>query len=882
MGEVVEVPLLLAVHVSGLAVTAGIAGYAISRRRAAGPAWSGLVLGGLLLALTHVVDGALLAPNTTWPLYVRAAGYAAFAVGAAGRVFGATAAIALPVGVNVVAGVAGLLAALATRGGALGRGRQVTGLTVGLGLWAVADLVSLRAETGAMIASLLGSAAAGAWLISRLRHSLAARLTVVFGAVLLGVVILLASASALAFSADLRQDRLVGLEQLAAGYVTDLASELPAELASTARLVASAASVPESLVRSADMDERAVEVVALAPRADIGLFVDADGTAVGSYDRRNGAPLGPRETAMAGSDPVRLVLDRQQPTQGLLRLGVDATTGAAELFAIAVEPVYRQADGEPRRDLLAGAVLVATRVTSDQALQDIASQSAVDVAVVVGGDVANSTLELDGDGDSLVAASRRQAAVTDVAGQARFVVPAALADFSGVPVGTLVLVEDASTVADLEELITRALFLAAAVGGLLAALLASVVTSRSTRPLERLTDATEQIGAGDLDVRVDATGTDEVGRLAGAFNAMAEALRHREEDLIEAADTQRRLRTRLEAITESMNEALVAVDPDGVVITANPVAGDYLGRSVEDIVGAHVTDLLVGVDAQGGPLLEALGDPADTRSVALRGRLLVAGGAGMDVAATAAPLVDERGRVYVLRDITGEAQVERMKTEFISNISHELRTPLTPVKAYAALLAARPDMPREKLEVVAEQLQTSSAQLERIIDMLVTFAALEAGRVELDLSDVDLHDHVDQVLTRWRSQYPGRTFRRRLSRDTPPVHTDPHLLAQVLDELLDNARKFSDGPVIIASERVSEDRVRLSVRDKGSGIPAEDLADIARDFHQVDGSTTRHYGGLGLGLAIVERTLLLLDGRLDIESEVGQGTHVSILLPVAH
>jgi signal transduction histidine kinase len=114
------------------------------------------------------------------------------------------------------------------------------------------------------------------------------------------------------------------------------------------------------------------------------------------------------------------------------------------------------------------------------------------------------------------------------------------------------------------------------------------------------------------------------------------------------------------------------------------------------------------------------------------------------------------------------------------------------------------------------------------------------------------------------------------------VQTDPQLLSQALDELIDNARKFSDGPVIVASERASGGRVRLTVRDKGSGIPDEDLADIARDFHQVDGSTTRHYGGLGLGLAIVERTLLLLDARLDIESEVGQGTHVSILLPVAH
>jgi len=883
MGEVVDVPLLLAVHVSGLAVTAGIAGFALSRRRAAGPAWSGLVLGGLLLALTHVFEGALLAPDTTWPLYVRAAGYAAFAVGAAGRVFGATAAVALPVGVNVVAGVAGLLAAVATRGGALGRGRQVTGLTIGLLAWAASDLVATRWVTAALVASLLGSLSAGAWLVSRLRHSLAARLSVVFGAVLLAVVILLASVSAFAFTTDLRADRLDSLQQLASSRVTAVSTQIPGELAGTARLVASASTVAARLDTSTNLDDQAVELVGLAPDADIGLFVDAGGTAIGSYDRRNGAPLGPRETTLAGSEPVRLALERQQSSQGLLRLGVDTTTGAAELFAVAVEPVYQQASGQARRDLLVGAVFVAKRVTSDQSLQDIASQVGADVAIVVGGDLANSTLTLEGPAAAtLVAAAAREAEVVDLAGRANFVIPVALSDLSGVPVGALVLVEDASTVADLEALITRALFLAAAIGGLLAALLASVVTSRTTRPLEDLTDAAEQIEAGVLDVQVETGGTDEVGRLASAFNAMAGSLRRREEDLIEAADTQRRLRTRLEAITESMNEALVAVDPDGLVITVNSTAADYFGRPVDELVGADVADLLDGVDAQGDPLFEALGGPADPHSVALRGRLFVRDGAAIDVAATAAPLIDDRGRVYVLRDITGEAQVERMKTEFISNISHELRTPLTPVKAYAALLASRPDMPKDKLEVVAEQLQTSSGQLERIIDMLVTFAALEAGRVELESTRVDLRSEVDAVLDRWRAQYPARTFRRRFRKDTPDVDTDPRLLGQVLDELIDNARKFSEGPIDVHAERADGDRVRLKVKDRGSGIPEEDLAHVSRGFHQVDGSTTRHYGGLGLGLAIVERTLVLLDGHLEIESEVGQGTHVCVLLPVAH
>ncbi len=144
----VVIPLHLAVHVLGLTVAFGLAGYAAVRRGEASVGWLGLLVGGLLLGVSHIATGALLAGDTGWPLYLRAAGYAALAVGAAGRLVGMAAVVAVaPPAAHVAAAIAGAAAALATTRGVLGRGRSVLPLAGGLALWAASDL-AVRSDAG--------------------------------------------------------------------------------------------------------------------------------------------------------------------------------------------------------------------------------------------------------------------------------------------------------------------------------------------------------------------------------------------------------------------------------------------------------------------------------------------------------------------------------------------------------------------------------------------------------------------------------------------------------------------------------------------------------------------------------------------------------------
>ena len=884
MGNGVVIPLHLAVHVLGLTVAFGLAGYAVVRRREASVGWAGLLVGGLLLGISHIATGALLATDTAWPLYLRAAGYAALAVGAAGRLVGAAVVVAVaPPAAHIAAAIAGAAAAFATTRGVLGRGRSVLPLAAGLALWASSDLVARSSGSLAAGLSVAGSLSAGWWLLRRARTSLFARFVGAFLAVLLILVIGLASASGLVFSTDLQRDQLRRLDELTAARAEQLTEEIPLELARSAVPFAGSSlsnEIVQAAARGGSIDPRA-RSIAVFPGIDAVVLVDDEGLPVGSWDATAVPPsrLSEADEAnVAGDELIRRALSGST-VSGLVALG------DGELLAIGATPVAPRDDAnQPQLDRVAGALVVTRKVTDQRVTNEVRQRTGAEATIVVGGAAVASTLGPDAADEvaaSLVESTRSR--IATLGDERVFLSAAPLVGGDGAQIGAIVLSLDAAALADIEDNFTRSLFGVALAGMLLATALAALSSSRTTRPIRRLTDAAERVAEGDLDVAVEVDRDDEVGRLAAAFDEMTRSLRVRQAELVAAAETEAALRSRLEIVTSSMGEALLAVDRDGRVTTANPAAVSLLGDAEADVVGRDVVNVLRGADAIGGSLVEALGGPHASGPAAVRGTL-GRGRRGLPVAATAAPLTAAdgapAGRVYVLRDISGEVEVERMKTEFLSNISHELRTPLTPIKGYAEVLKVK-EVGHERTVEFASNIAASAQRLERIIGMLVDFAALEAGRMEIQLEPTRLGSVVDAVLERWRSTHPDRTFRRRLARGLPPVQVDPALLARVFEELIDNAVKFSDDDIRITAEPTDDGRVAVAVRDLGQGMSEDEREVILRDFHQVDGSATRRYGGLGLGLSIVQRILERFDADIRVESELDVGTDVILYLPVA-
>ncbi len=267
------------------------------------------------------------------------------------------------------------------------------------------------------------------------------------------------------------------------------------------------------------------------------------------------------------------------------------------------------------------------------------------------------------------------------------------------------------------------------------------------------------------------------------------------------------------------------------------------------------------------------------------------------------PIRDAQGKVrYVegtARDITAVRQLEqlkarneerasldRLKSQLLANVSHELRTPLVSIKGYNDLLlrgALGPLTARQK-----RGLEIAGANTERLIELIETlldFARREEGRLELRTTRVDLRDAAEDAVRALEERIQSRHLTLRVELGAQPLYVngDRGRLGQVFRALLGNAEKFSEGTggEILVSAESGHDWVAVSVRDRGIGIPKEAHAKIFDRFFQVDASSTRRFGGAGLGLALAKELTTLHNGTILVESDEGQGSTFTVKLPRA-
>jgi PAS domain S-box-containing protein len=452
----------------------------------------------------------------------------------------------------------------------------------------------------------------------------------------------------------------------------------------------------------------------------------------------------------------------------------------------------------------------------------------------------------------------------------------------GLVVGALVGTEPTEILAATEQGVYRVLFLVTLGAVAVAILLSLVFGRRFTHPIRQLTIAARQVQAGDLTTKAPVSGEDEVGDLAVAFNRMTESLSSTTESLREAVEEEARLRDQLETVLDSMGDGLVAVDVSGRVVTLNPAAERIGGLVRSKSIGRPLTDVLVGRTAQGAAL-GGKGIPSGFAFLRRRGE-------EVPVAISSAPIKggsgEALGRVFLIRDRSQEAEVDRVKREFLATVSHELRTPLTPIVGYAELLTRR-DFDAERVADFARGILSSARRMERIVGMLLDYSAIEAGRMPVEPESVVLRPLVVRSVDEWRDRAPGHRFVTRFGPGAPRAMVDVPLFRRTMDELLDNAVKYSpDGGTITVSVRRNgagngKSGVQLEISDQGIGIPPKQLPDLFQDFRQLDGSDTRTFGGLGLGLAFVKRIVQAHRGTISAESRPGKGTTFKIGLPAA-
>jgi signal transduction histidine kinase len=223
------------------------------------------------------------------------------------------------------------------------------------------------------------------------------------------------------------------------------------------------------------------------------------------------------------------------------------------------------------------------------------------------------------------------------------------------------------------------------------------------------------------------------------------------------------------------------------------------------------------------------------------------------------------------------SELSQLKANFISNISHELLTPLTHIKGYMELLITESlgkitEEQRHALQVS----QQSTDRLETLIEDLIMISLASRGEMSVQQEAVDIRrlanlavrSHAGKALDR------GINLHAIIDDDVPAVQADSQKIAWVLGQLIDNGIKFtpSGGSVLLSVKREGDNLVILSITDTGIGIPSARLNDIFETFHQLDGSTTRRYGGTGLGLALVRQIIEAHGSMLEVQSTEGRGS----------
>jgi signal transduction histidine kinase len=239
------------------------------------------------------------------------------------------------------------------------------------------------------------------------------------------------------------------------------------------------------------------------------------------------------------------------------------------------------------------------------------------------------------------------------------------------------------------------------------------------------------------------------------------------------------------------------------------------------------------------------------------------------------------GRIWTLREVTADRELDRMRDAFVATVSHELRTPLTSISGFLEMLLDEEhslgDSGRRYLDVI----RRSTGRLHALVEDLLLIAQIEAHRIELSYSRVDLGEIARRAAEAARPAAAEKRVEIALTVDSPPpVEADASRVAQVVDNLVSNAVKFSkQGGIVTISVTAAEDGARITVRDTGIGIPADEQPQIFSRFFRASTATQRAIPGTGLGLAISRALVEQQGGTIGLSSREGEGTEVSVSFP---
>lgn len=408
------------------------------------------------------------------------------------------------------------------------------------------------------------------------------------------------------------------------------------------------------------------------------------------------------------------------------------------------------------------------------------------------------------------------------------------------------------------------------------------LTQKISKPITHFSKSATEIARGNFTHRISIKSDDEIGRLAKIFNYMVTELQRLDEMNLNKIITEK---NKTETIIKNIADGVIVTDPDNRILVLNSVAEKWFGIKEREVLqnpidifiqNENLISLIKRIrsteNGASSSLEIQLNPPKSRKNVILQ--------------AKAARVVLAKGEligiVTILRDITREREIDRMKTELVSMVAHELRSPLTSISGFSELLldtSVSDEQSREYAEIILKE----SNRLGDLINKFLDISRIESGKSQINKVFTNIFDVVSGVLGMNIHLAERKKIQVNIdvSKDIPLIKLDKDMIGEVVLNLYSNAVKYSpENSKIDIKAWKENDFLKIEVADTGFGIAEESLPKIFNKFYRVtDNEKVREITGSGLGLSLVKEIVEIHNGTISVKSRIGKGTTFLVKLP---
>jgi two-component system phosphate regulon sensor histidine kinase PhoR len=406
--------------------------------------------------------------------------------------------------------------------------------------------------------------------------------------------------------------------------------------------------------------------------------------------------------------------------------------------------------------------------------------------------------------------------------------------------------------------------------------MAFLLARKLISPIEKVISYTHKVCSGEASGSLLIESNNDVGQLEKDINRLVQEQQER----VRIAGEEK---AKLEAAFASMTEGVLVINNHNRIEFLNRSLKEILGNEgIADIMDKTPLEAFRNIELQnafdlfrdsGGPVLREI-------SLGQEAPIIL----DVTISAVHGLPQGEQKTMMVFHDVTRLKKLEKIREDFVANVTHEIKTPLTAIIGFIETLeqgAIREEVTAKKfLHIISE----NAHRLGRLVDDLLILSSIELGEMTLRLENVSVAKVIDSVLPMFETKAGEKslTIDKHISDELPLIGADRDKMAQILVNILDNAVKFtpSGGKISISAVQDDSGSVVVRVTDTGMGIQKSEISRLGERFYRADKTRSRELGGTGLGLSIVKHLMKAHRGSIDIGSQVGKGTTVSLTFPL--